>query len=222
MNKAVKGLPKIKGLGKAKSAALYQAGFTSVESIQQVSLDDLVAVKGINASLAKNIKKAAGEVKPATKKKVAKKKAPAKKRVPKKKTVKKPIKVLSDVRERLLKVRKRQKSKKPAFRRHDWHKKKRVGESWRRPRGLHNKLRSGIAAKGALVRIGYRSPKEVRGLHPSGYEEVLVHRPSDVEKVDATMQAIRVSSKVGIKKRLDIEERAEELGIKILNPMRKE
>lgn len=222
MDKTVKVLPKIKGLGKAKSDALYQAGFTSLESIQQASLDDLTSVKGINASLARDIKKAAGEVKPAAKKRVAKKKVPAKKRAPKKKAVKKPVKVLSDVKERLLKVRKRQKSKKPAFRRHDSHKKKRVGESWRRPRGLHNKLRSGIAAKGALVQIGYRSPNEVRGLHPSGYEEVLVHRPSDVEKVDATIQAIRVSGKVGIKKRLDIEERAEELGVKILNPMRKE
>lgn len=211
MDKTIKGLPKIKGLGKAKSDALYQAGFTSPEDIQQASLDDLTSVKGINASPARDIKKAVGEVKPAAKKRVAKKKA-----------VKKPTKVLSDVKERLLRVRKRQKSKKPAFRRHDSHKKKRVGESWRRPRGLHNKLRSGIAAKGALVQIGYRSPNEVRGLHPSGYEEVLVHRPGDVEKVDATIQAIRISGKVGIKKRLDIEERAEELGVKILNPMRKE
>jgi len=213
----IKGLPKIKGLGEAKSAALCKAGFASVESIQKATLDDLMAVKGINASLAKNIKKAAGESKPKVKKGTVKKKKKTKKKV-----VKKPVKVLSDVKEHLLEVRKRQKSKKPAFRRHDSHKKKRVGESWRRPRGLHNKLRSGIAAKGALVRIGYSSPSEVRGLHPSGYEEVLIHRPSDVEKVDATRQAVRVSSRVGIKKRLDIEERAEELGIKILNPMRKE
>jgi len=220
MDKTIKGLPKVKGMGKAKSDALYQAGFTSTESIQQATLDDLVTVKGITAPLAKDIKKAAGGAKPIVKKKATKEVSTKKKAS--KKTAAKPGKVLSDVKKRLLKVRKKQKSKKPAFRRHDSHKKKRVGESWRRPRGIHNKLRSGIAAKGTLVQIGYRSPNEVRGLHPSGYEEVLVHRPSDVEKVDTTTQAIRVSGKVGTKKRLDIEERAEELGIKILNPMRKE
>ena len=77
--------------------------------------------------------------------------------------------------ERLLRVRTRQKSKKPEFNFHDAHKKKRLGTSWRKPQGLHNKLRQQIAAKGKLVRPGFGSPKAVRGFHPCGLREVLVN-----------------------------------------------
>ncbi len=189
MDEMINGLPKIKGLGKARITALYQSGFKSFEDLQRASVDKLVAVKGISPSLARSIQKAV-----------------------------KAKKDVSEVKKRLIKVRKRQKSKKPSFRRHDSHKKKKIGESWRRPRGIHNKLRKRIAAKGAIVQVGYGSPKKVRGLHPSGYEEVLIHRPKDVEAIDAASQAIRIGSSVGKRKRLDIERKAEELDITILNP----
>ncbi|NYT08685.1 MAG: 50S ribosomal protein L32e, partial [Methanosarcinales archaeon] len=68
--------------------------------------------------------------------------------------------------ERLMRVRSRQKSKKPEFNFHDSHKKKKLSSSWRKPRGLHNKLRQQIAAKGMLVRPGFGSPKAVKGYHP--------------------------------------------------------
>lgn len=189
MDEMIEGLPKIKGLGKARVIALHEAGFKSVEDLQRASIEGLTAVKGISPSIAESIQKAV-----------------------------RPKRELSGIKDRLLKVRKRQKSKKPSFRRHDSHKKKKLDENWRRPRGLHNKLRRRIAAKGAIVQVGYGSPKEVKGLHPSGYEEVLVHRPKDVEDVDVANQAIRIGSSVGTRKRLDIEKKAEELDIKVLNP----
>jgi large subunit ribosomal protein L32e len=46
---------------------------------------------------------------------------------------------------------------------------------------------------------------------------VLVHNPSQLEKVDAKTQAVRVGGSVGYKKRLVIEKRADELGIRVLN-----
>ena len=119
---------------------------------------------------------------------------------------------------RLLRVRERQKSKKPSFRRYDSHKKKKVSESWRRPRGLQNKLRRHVAAKGGWVKSGYGSPKTVRGLHPCGLEEVLVCNLKDVEGIDPELQAVRISGTVGAKKRIDIKEKAKELGLKVLNP----
>lgn len=193
MDEMIEGLPKIKGLGKAKVIALYQSGFKSVEDIRRVSIEDLTVVKGVGLSLAESIQKAVG----------------AKKSI-------------SDEKKHLLNVRKRQKSKKPSFRRHDSHKKKKIDESWRRPIGMHNKLRKRIAAKGAIVQIGYGSPKEVRGLHPSGYEEVLVYRPKDIENINETNQAIRIGGGVGKRKRLYMEEKAEEFGIKVLNPTARE
>lgn len=123
---------------------------------------------------------------------------------------------------RLLKVRRRQKERKPEFRRYCWNKKLRLrNKSWRRPRGLHSKLRRRYGGKKSgriVVNAGFGSPRAVRGLHPSGYEEVLVYNPAELEKIDKERQAARIASCVGMKKRLAIEDKAKELGIKVLNP----
>ncbi|MEM2934474.1 MAG: 50S ribosomal protein L32e [Methanocellales archaeon] len=119
---------------------------------------------------------------------------------------------------RLLAVRKHLKAKKPEFRGPDSHKKKRVNPAWRRPTGLHHKIKSKIKAKGKAVQVGFRAPAIVRGLHPSGFEEVLVYSVKEIEKLDRTRQAIKISGRVGMKKRAEIEEKARELGLKILNP----
>jgi LSU ribosomal protein L32E len=123
---------------------------------------------------------------------------------------------LDDETERLLQQRKAVGT--PAFERQDHHKKKRVPTSWRRLRGGLSKRRRGIKGKGADVDPGYRSPTAVRGLHPSGFEEVRVHRPADLGGVDGDRQAVRIASSVGGRKREQIEERAEDNGIRVLNP----
>lgn len=118
--------------------------------------------------------------------------------------------------ERLMRVRSRQKAKKPQFRLHDSHKKKRLPTSWRRPRGLHNKLRQQVAAKGRLVRPGFGSPAAVRGFHPCGLPEVLVNNTAELESARGC--AVRIASGVGMRKRLEIQARAAEMGLKVLNP----
>lgn len=117
--------------------------------------------------------------------------------------------------DRLLKVRARQKMKKPEFNRHDSHKKKRLSTSWRKPRGLHNKLRQQVAAKGRLVRPGFGSPKAVRGYHPSGFKEILVCNVSDVERTQDCV--VRIASTVGMKKRKEIVAKALEMNLRVLN-----
>ncbi|HOV81701.1 MAG TPA: 50S ribosomal protein L32e [Methanothrix sp.] len=119
--------------------------------------------------------------------------------------------------ERLLRVRARQKSRKPEFNFHDSHKKKRLGTSWRKPRGLHNKLRQQIAAKGKLVRPGFGSPRAVRGFHPCGLPEILVNNVAELSRAEG--RAVRIASAVGRKKRLEIEAKAAEAGLKVLNPI---
>lgn len=120
---------------------------------------------------------------------------------------------------RLLNIRKRQKNKKPTFKRTDSHKKKKLDENWRRPRGLQGKLRRRVAAKGAVVQVGYGSPRAVRGLHPSGFEEVLVRNPDDLQSIDPSHQVARIARTVGVRKRLVIEKIADDRGIRILNPL---
>lgn len=103
------------------------------------------------------------------------------------------------------------------FKRQNSHKHKRVPESWRRPRGIHSPRRKEEEHAAPVPKIGYRSPESERGLHPSGYEDVLVHTPSDVDELDPDTQAARIASGVGGRKREEIREKASDKGIKLLN-----
>jgi large subunit ribosomal protein L32e len=109
------------------------------------------------------------------------------------------------------------KRKIPEFRRPLSRTIKRIKESWRRPRGLQSKVRQKEKSKLKMPDIGYRQPKKVRGLHPSGFKEVLVRNLKDLENVDPSKEAIRIAATVGKKKREEIIKKAKELKIKILN-----
>ncbi len=115
-------------------------------------------------------------------------------------------------------MRMARKKRAPKFRRQEWFRFTKLGEKWRKPRGSDSKMRLGIRGKPAVVSVGYRSPRSVRGIHPSGLVEILVHGPRDLDGLDAGKQAIRIASGVGGRKREHILARAKELGIKVLNP----
>ncbi len=117
----------------------------------------------------------------------------------------------------LLKIRKRLKRKKPGFKRQESFKHSRLGESWRRPRGRHSKLRKGEKARGKRPSVGYSSPKEVRGLNRLGYREVRVFNARDLEKIDPEKEMAVIAGGVGKKKRTEILKKAEEMKIKIAN-----
>jgi len=125
-------------------------------------------------------------------------------------------------REQTLMLRARLKSKKPKFRRQESWRYKRVSQVWRRPDGIDSKMRIKRRGWPKSVEIGYRGPRKVRGLHPSGYEEILVRNVDDLAKVDPKTQAIRIAHTVGGKKRAEISLRAGERHLYILNPLPKE
>jgi large subunit ribosomal protein L32e len=121
----------------------------------------------------------------------------------------------------LIKVRERIKRKKPNFRRQESWRYKRVKENWRKPQGIDSKMRKKVKGWPRSVNIGYRGPRKVRGIHPSGYFEILVSCPQDVDKANPETNAIRISHTVGAKKRAQISTMAAEKGIRVLN-MKKE
>ncbi|MFP4038637.1 MAG: 50S ribosomal protein L32e [Candidatus Nanohaloarchaea archaeon] len=102
--------------------------------------------------------------------------------------------------------------------RQNTHKNKRINTSWRKPQGKHSDQRLKKKNTPAMPQAGLRTPKDERGLHPSGYEDVLVHRPEDLEDLNSEEEAARIGSTVGGKKREMILEKAEELDLKVLNP----
>ena len=103
------------------------------------------------------------------------------------------------------------------FKRDGYGKKRQLSDSWRKPRGQHNKQREQKKAKGALPKPGFGSPVAVRGMHPSGFFEVLVTSLKDLEGLDPKTQAVRLGATVGTRKRAIIQEQAVSAGLKVLN-----
>ena len=206
----IKQLTTIDGVGKAKAKLLYDAGFKTIASIKKAGVDEIAGIKGIGTKLANKIKASADEM------------VVEEEKIEEKPEALPVTIVLDEEMKRLLDIRKKQKSKKPQFRQTDSHKKKKLADYWRKPDGIHNKTRYALKGKTPLVEAGYGSPAAVRGLHPSGFEEVLVRTPKDIEALKVGRQAIRIARTVGSRKRAIIEKKASELGLKILNPARSE
>lgn len=85
---------------------------------------------------------------------------------------------------------------------------------------MDNKQRRNYKYRSSLVRIGHGKVNAAAGLHPSGFEEVMVQRPLDLEQIDPETQAARIGATVGGRKRENIHSRADELGIRVLNRRR--
>jgi large subunit ribosomal protein L32e len=103
------------------------------------------------------------------------------------------------------------------FKRDGYGKKKQLSDSWRKPRGQHNKQREQKKAKGALPKPGFGSPIAVRGMHPSGFFEVLISSVKELEGIDPKTHAIRIGATVGERTRVGLQEKAIADGFKVLN-----
>lgn len=111
------------------------------------------------------------------------------------------------------------KRKKPKFPRQYAHRKKRVSvKTWRKPRGIYSKQHMKIKGKGAKPTPGYGQPRKIRGLHPSGFEEVLVKNVNDLESVNSKKQAVRIAGAVSKRKKKLIVEESKKKKLKVLNP----
>ena len=131
------------------------------------------------------------------------------------KTKKKPK--LSKEQEKYLRIRKQIKDRTPEFLREEWFRYGKINKTWRKPDGMTSKMRLHKKYRPSVVRVGFRGPRNTRGLHSSGFEEVFVFNVNDLAKIDPNKQAARIGGSVGTKKRLDIQKKAEELEIRILN-----
>ena len=117
-----------------------------------------------------------------------------------------------------LAIRTSQMKKQPKFRRQEWYRYQRLSKSgWRKPKGMQSKQRLNMKYRTPMARVGYGKISAVRGLHSSGFEDVLVNQPSDLDGLDPERQAVRVGASVGNRKRAKIHDRADDLGLRVLN-----
>ena len=227
-------------LDKLKKAAV--ADLTKIDGISETSAKDIVGQFKQPAKAKKTTTKKPTEKKPATpKKKPVEKKAELKPKAiakkeekPKKeekkeeaaeieekeeeekyKVKKKPT--LSKEQQEKLAIRKQIKKRTPEFLREEWFRYKRIPKNWRRPDGITSKMRINLKYRPNKVRVGFRGPKEVRGLHASGFEEIIIHNVNELERIDPKIQAARIGGSVGTRKRIEIEKKADELEVRILN-----
>ncbi|MFT4949838.1 MAG: large subunit ribosomal protein L32e, partial [Natronomonas sp.] len=219
---AVEDLTDISGVGDAKAETLREAGYETVADIRGASQDGLADVDGVGMALAARIKADVGDLEVSEEVEAEVEEEEPVEETEGVETELRPRGLadktpdLDENAERLLTQRRRVST--PKFNRQDHHMKKRVSTSWRRPRGQLSKQRRGVKGKGDTVQAGFRSPTAVRGLHPSGFEEVRVHNVDDLEGVDGDREAVRIASTVGGRKRERIEDEAEERGVRVLNP----
>ena len=128
---------------------------------------------------------------------------------------------LSDATKEALATRSAQSKKQPAFRRQEWYRYKRLSRTgWRKPKGMDSKQRKNKRWRTPMARVGFGKVADARGLHPSGFSEIMVHRPDDLDQIDPKVEAARIGKRVGNRKRAAIHEKADELGIRVLNRRR--
>ncbi len=111
---------------------------------------------------------------------------------------------------------------KPAFNRQESWRYKRVKPAWRRARGVTSKTRKEEAGWPAKVKVGYGTAAATRGLHPRGLQERLIHRLSELEGLDPKIHIIRISSRVGERKKLTLLDEIRHRNFHIANPGKEE
>ena len=117
---------------------------------------------------------------------------------------------------KLLAIREQISAKRPEFVMQDHHKRKDTQRRWRKPKGMHSKMRHGVWGRPVSVKTGYRGPLEVRGLHKSGLISILVNNMTELAAIDPKIQGV-VLGNVGGKKKTELLNACKQKSITVFN-----
>jgi large subunit ribosomal protein L32e len=111
------------------------------------------------------------------------------------------------VEKKILEVRNKLKAKKPKFKRvqsNQFAKLKNKENSWRKPKGMGNKVRRQRRGQAKMPKVGYGSPREVKGLTRDGFRPVIVNNVNELSNINPKEEIVVISSRVGGRKKLEI------------------
>ncbi|KAG4304737.1 hypothetical protein PORY_001790 [Pneumocystis oryctolagi] len=105
------------------------------------------------------------------------------------------------------------------FVRHQSDRYKCISPSWRKPKGIDNRVRRKFKGQIAMPKIGYGSNKKTRHMRPNGYYTFLIQNISDVDVLLMHNKTYigEIASSLSSKKRILIVERAKQLGVRLTN-----
>ncbi|MBI4981242.1 50S ribosomal protein L32e [Candidatus Woesearchaeota archaeon] len=118
---------------------------------------------------------------------------------------------------KLLSLRNQNKKRKPHFVVHESTSYPRMKPKWKKTRGNSSGVRQKWRGRRATVNPGYGSPQEVKGLHSSGLEKVIVNNAAELLALNHATQGAVIASSVGNRKRAELLKLAQEKKIRILN-----
>lgn len=110
-----------------------------------------------------------------------------------------------------------EKKRMPKFRRQEAHVKARLSRTgWRKPKGVHSKMRRQRKGYNAIVKIGYRTPRLLRGRLRNGLIEVAITSPEELKNITKDQIAL-IPRTLGNRKRLAILQEAKKIKARISN-----
>merc|ERR1711937_899597 len=102
------------------------------------------------------------------------------------------------------------------FQSHQW---KRVGKSWRNPRGIDNPMRRKFRGNLTMPNIGQKQAKKTRHMLPSGFKKLLISNRKDIELLLMNNRTYcgEIAHNVSSGQRKEIVARAKELNVRLTN-----
>src|SRR3989338_8128045 len=94
-------------------------------------------------------------------------------------------------------------------------KRRKSKQVWRKPKGRDNKMREMKRGYPAIVKVGYSSARNLRGMYEDK-KRVLVYTGKELEGIDTKTQ-VAIFGKIGRKKKIELAKIARERKITVIN-----
>ncbi|KAJ3254951.1 60S ribosomal protein L32 [Boothiomyces macroporosus] len=105
------------------------------------------------------------------------------------------------------------------FARHQSDRYAKLDASWRKPKGIDNRVRRRFKGQIAMPKIGYGSNSKTRHVLPDGFKKFLIRNKNELELLlmHNRVYSAEIAHNVSSKNRIAIIERARQLDIKVIN-----